>query len=83
MPKWHRLAAIRLYFAAIDMLVLTGLVSWGAAAIAHYGPDYSDAPAETGLPWFNVITTVNVVMGFIYSCAHLIGFPVYVVWVCQ
>ena len=71
---------LRYYFAFIDLCLLTGFVIWGIVAIAMYADRYSEAQPETGLPTFAYLTTFNVIMGFLYSCAHVFGYPVFAVF---
>ena len=60
--KWYRLLRKHFFFACVDMGILTGLVSWGAAALARFSGHFYEAPTETGLPLFAGITTLNVIM---------------------
>ena len=69
---------LRYYFASVDKCLLTGIVIWGTTAIASYADRYRDAPPETGQATFAYLTTFNVIMGFLYSCAHFYSFPFFV-----
>ena len=69
--------ALHYLMACLDNLLLTGLMIWGTIAVnSTEASDFSNSPETTGLSRFLVVTTLNVVMAYIYVCSHVCAFPI-------
>ena len=65
------------FMSCLDNLLLTGLTIWGTVALnGSQAAEFSKSPEATGLSMFIVVTTFNVVMAYIYVCAHVCAFPI-------
>jgi len=63
--------------SCIDNLFMTGLMIWGVVAVSSdSAKGFATAPEETGLSAFLTVTTVNIVMSFLYVCSHVCAVPV-------
>ena len=50
---------------------------WSTIALSSEEADaFSDAPEDTGLPKFRAITTLNVVMAYLYVIVHVCACPI-------
>lgn len=71
------LIAMHYSLSCMDNLFMTGLAIWGAVALSSESTkDFQEAPEEAGLKAFVAVTTLNVIMGFLYVCTHICAVPV-------
>ena len=73
-------SAIALHYvlACLDNILLTGLIIWGTVALnqSEATEAYLLADKQAGLRTFITITTLNVIMGYIYICSHICWLPI-------
>lgn len=63
--------------SCLDNILLTGLTIWATIALkSEQADEYAKAAEETGLGAFLTVTTVNVVMAYIYICSHICALPI-------
>lgn len=63
--------------SCLDNILLTGLTIWSTIALkSEQADEYAKAAEETGLGAFVTVTTVNVVMAYLYITSHICALPI-------
>lgn len=65
------------FMSCLDNLLLTGLAIWGTVAVNRLeATQYAAQEVTSGLPTFVTVTTINIVVAYLYVCAHICAFPI-------